>query len=443
MIPNTITLRKSIFLSLLLLLCITAANAANYCVAPMKLDNVFMTSGDTAFKAPVTNYGSETVTQITYALYDTMAQKEIDVRTITLQEPLLTGDTRALDIAFTPTPGKVSSYLMLTITAVNGHSNEASSAYTYVTCNTIAHKARKKRVLVEDYTGTWCGNCPRGIAVVEYLKRIFPEDVVCISIHDNSDGGYDPLDNKCYGSALTQKNSGRPTILLNRSGEKAYYWTDGETQVKNEKEKMTAMDIDVSAKWNDDSTAIEVTATATPCIDADSTNYAIGYVLIENGIKDPSLRQENYFWEWASLTDAPKEMDIFKNGGSVISGLTFDNVAVATKGVEYGVEGSLAGPSVADEPKTHSVTFDNLSQYRIIRNLDSLKVVAYVVDTSDGHIDNVAQCDIKSGMATGISKASINADKALPTRRYNLQGQLVESDYKGIVIEGGRKRVVK
>lgn len=45
-----------------------------------------------------------------------------------------------------------------------------------------------------------------------------------------------------------------------------------------------------------------------------------------------------------------------------------------------------------------------------------------------------------SGIATGIRSVEADADSHT---RYNLSGQRVGQDYRGIVIENGRKRVVK
>lgn len=56
------------------------------------------------------------------------------------------------------------------------------------------------------------------------------------------------------------------------------------------------------------------------------------------------------------------------------------------------------------------------------------------------------QCRINSvvvtvdASATGISSVET---KQMPTVRYNLAGQKVGTDYKGVVIENGKKMVVK
>ena len=44
----------------------------------------------------------------------------------------------------------------------------------------------KKRVLIEDYTGTWCGNCARVAYAVEQVK-LQTDKAVTVAIHDGND----------------------------------------------------------------------------------------------------------------------------------------------------------------------------------------------------------------------------------------------------------------
>ena len=76
-----------------------------------------------------------------------------------------------------------------------------------------------KRVLIEDYTGTWCGNCPRVAHAIELAKEQ-SDKIVSVAIHRASsnpaDGSYDPynFDSSTLESYLGM--SGYPKALLNR-----------------------------------------------------------------------------------------------------------------------------------------------------------------------------------------------------------------------------------
>lgn len=76
-----------------------------------------------------------------------------------------------------------------------------------------------KRVLVEDYTGTWCGNCPR---VSFAIERVFEQtsNAVAVGIHRSSsnpaDANYDPYNFDSSELEAILNMSGYPKALLNR-----------------------------------------------------------------------------------------------------------------------------------------------------------------------------------------------------------------------------------
>lgn len=76
-----------------------------------------------------------------------------------------------------------------------------------------------KRVLIEDYTGTWCGNCTRVLNAIELVKAQ-TDNIVLVGIHRSSsnpsDANYDPynFDSSALEDHLNM--SGYPKALLNR-----------------------------------------------------------------------------------------------------------------------------------------------------------------------------------------------------------------------------------
>ncbi len=78
----------------------------------------------------------------------------------------------------------------------------------------------KKRVLIEDYTGTWCGYCTRVAYAIDQVKTI-TDDVVTVAIHRSSsvpsNSNYDPYNFDSSQLELLFTNlSGYPKALLNR-----------------------------------------------------------------------------------------------------------------------------------------------------------------------------------------------------------------------------------
>ena len=109
---------------------------------------------------------------------------------------------------------------------------------TKYTLNTRTLKARrnvvvnptpieyKQYVLVEDYTGTWCGYCTQVSYAIEQLKKE-TNDAVVVAIHQ---GSYDPL---AFGQVSTMMSTfgvtGFPTAFIDRKSR----WTPPRTKQHN------------------------------------------------------------------------------------------------------------------------------------------------------------------------------------------------------------------
>lgn len=61
--------------------------------------------------------------------------------------------------------------------------NEALLDTTYTIANLPA--AQEKKVLVEDFTGVRCVNCPNGHAQIDLLKNTYPGRVIAVALHSN------------------------------------------------------------------------------------------------------------------------------------------------------------------------------------------------------------------------------------------------------------------
>jgi thiol-disulfide isomerase/thioredoxin len=99
----------------------------------------------------------------------------------------------------------------------NGVDSENTVEITYHDGSLIAFKSN---VMVEDYTGVWCGNCPR---VVESLKLASQQlganedQLIKVAIHRSSsnptDASYDPFN---FDSSAFEPNGGYPKAYINR-----------------------------------------------------------------------------------------------------------------------------------------------------------------------------------------------------------------------------------
>lgn len=157
-------------------------------VAPMTPGNVFLKMGDKETVVPLklTNWGDTEVTSISYTFYYTDKQVSEGPFVLNFDQPLKDGETREVKIPIKPGQKLGKEELLFNITQVNGQNNEASAGYAYLTCCTV-NKMPHKRVLVEDYAGMWCWHCPIGLVATDAIARMYPDDVVAVSVHKTDD----------------------------------------------------------------------------------------------------------------------------------------------------------------------------------------------------------------------------------------------------------------
>lgn len=141
-----------------------------------------------------------------------------------------------------------------------------------------------RRVLLEDFTGQRCVNCPKGTAIIEQLLEEYGDAVIAVGIH----GG--PLgfkgNAKMTGLATDVGDEYynhwqleyQPVGLVDRHG--AVNYTDWTKAVKDELAKVAPLDIMARADLSGDDIHITVTLTGTD----GNTNGKLQVWLLEDGI---------------------------------------------------------------------------------------------------------------------------------------------------------------
>ncbi|MGM9817203.1 MAG: choice-of-anchor J domain-containing protein [Lepagella sp.] len=90
--------------------------------------------------------------------------------------------------------------------------------YTDVTKSSIQNLTFEpvKRVVLEEYTGTTCPNCPQGIIAIENLENLFGDRFIPISIHTYTGDPYSNSALEAYSSALGLMAA--PSGMIQRNG---------------------------------------------------------------------------------------------------------------------------------------------------------------------------------------------------------------------------------
>ncbi len=364
--------------------------AAQGTLAPATVGKVYTLLAESGeAEVNLLNWGSTDVTSFTYTLYYMDTQKSSEPATVTLETPLTASEfQRKVRVPIDAGESLSTTDVIMNITAVNGGANNATVPYTYITRCTV-RKIPVKRVLCEEYTGLWCQYCPRGMVMMEALERLYPDRFVGIVAHK-----YDKLGSNAYTAIMNTYGSSTPSVWFDRDSKQTA--VDSREAFENQCKAVAMMNVGVSARWDKQHQNILVESEVEPCMTSESGNkYAVAYVLTASG-----LQSDNYVQAYSvgDLDDVDEtlfpEVKPFRGNATDIAGLTYNHVALASLGVDGGVDGSLPETLEPNVLQTHEVTFSNISQYNLIQDEKQLRVVAFVLNTTTNKVENAAWCNV-------------------------------------------------
>ena len=332
--------------------------------------------------------------------------------------------------------------LVVKVDKVNGVSNE--DAYSSTTIPVVAlNSVPKKRTLLEEYTGFWCGYCPRGYVGLEKLAELYPDDFVLISYHNGDELEIMPSSN--FPSPV----AGFPDAWMDRTTEVDAYYGSGNKEfgiaddMAASNKQFGQADIALSSKLNQRSSTLNIDAQVVFPYNLTDGDFAVEYVLTADGLKDAAWGQSNYYANGSMGT--PLYMDTFTNtSDGTVYGLTFNDVAVITSEM-LGGSGQTITTASDGTPVQLQYAFDlsqvlNTSGAPIIQNTENLKVVVLLIDKSTGAVVNANKAKI--GTTTGISIVEVR-NNSTENVCYDLAGRRIAQPAKGLYIVNGRKVVVK
>ena len=261
-----------------------------------------------------------------------------------------------------------------------------------------------KRVVVEEMTGDWCGNCPLGILCMEELEKTIGDKVIPVSIHNRDE--YDWADYYNF-LGLSAAPSGRvnrmekityPVVKLDNGSYSFTTVTGDETfkdYVVSELQSPAVADIKITeAEFYDGSANIGVKAEVNFAINASDVNYNILTLLVEDGLPG---RQSNYF---AGQTDPL--LGEWATGGSY-KNVKYLDVARSISGNSfYGEYGYI--PSVVKAGEIYSA--DITLPISAVESLDNCKVICMLIDVSTGYICNAYRLNNIGFDDTGVDEIS-------------------------------------
>lgn len=212
---------------------------------------------------------------ITFKLLDNQGQDTSADATFYVNNEIISGNTFS-----SPTPGAFN------VKATYEANDETLTSAT----KEFSVFIPKRKVVIEDYTGTWCGYCP-GVAVAIDEVRDVTNDVAVVAIHKQSAGVPDPLDfpRIIELQEMFDINNGFPKARLNRTID----WP--RPYLLEQVTAMAGNNTDVSIGINSQLTGSNLTVSVKVVYENGSTpGDKLVVYLLENGVVSP---QANYFNE--------------------------------------------------------------------------------------------------------------------------------------------------
>lgn len=356
------------------------------------------------------------------------------------------------EIEFTA-PDRVAPYeVSINITKCNGQPNQYGGSPVVIKCENLLRKVGR-RVVMEEFTGTMCGWCTRGIVGMERLAADYADDFIGIAIHQ-----FQSTDPMYLTSYAPLGFADAPKSMLNRQEMMdPYYGKTSSTcyAIKDEVERYMQQpakaDVKVEAVWTSASRS-QVNATADVEFLGSTGSYSIAYVLVANGVgsTSSSWQQQNFHYEFL-----PEELNIpaddplvayckgGENGKKYVT-MQYNDVAIGSSyaGTENKAESlpaTFAAGDHAENAFTLSMPTKTLLKNAI--NKDYVYVVALVID-ENGFIANAARAKVLTQEEADGIEIMQSAECGMQNY-YNINGQKVDAQYKGIVIINGKKVLKK
>lgn len=412
----------------------TAIDSTTY--APITLTNLG-SNGVRTFEVKATVGGESVTQQFRPAAADTIAARYGASHSYELKLPALKAD---------------GAYpLELQLTQINGVDVSEEGCKGEATVD-VRRFVPTHRTVMEEYTGTWCSNCPRGYAAMKALKRMYPDHFIGLAYHGASGYNKEPMRVMPVAS-FPMTVTGFPMASLDRLAViDPYYGSTTTNGFGMADEWLTQTltyalaDVEVKAALTPEGLEVNAEATVTSPRVLPDDRYKVEFVLVANGLKGEGSdwNQENGYTNATMSQFEIPEMSLFVGKGSAVSGLSYDDVVVATTRLTDD-DVHLVGPIEAYEPVLAKASFElsqvmNLDGESVIQDPTKLDVAALLIDTETGQVVNANLCTVDATeYVASVPGVRVDGKREGRGVMYDLTGRKLNvAPERGVYIYGGR-----
>ena len=339
------------------------------------------------------------------------------------------GGTHTVEIPFAAASELGKNAITLTVTKVNGAENACAIKTATGTLYTVEREFVKRSV-VEQFTGTGCGNCPSGHVAMHNMHNLYGDQFIGIALHQFNQS--DPMYNISYDLGFT----GAPQCMVNRSSGVLAPYEQMPEVLKASLNEIALAEVTVAGTFADEDTKVNATASVESLVAGD---YDIAFMLTADGLTGTttSWKQHNYFCKghsgnpYKSKSSMPEDIQFLWDKGSSYYE-TYDNVLIASSFVNEKNKATLptlvANGTVSSEYTLKMPTKVTLKK---ALKLDQVYVVAMLLDKTSGKIINAGKARVTG--STGIEDVTTGTE-ATVVARYTVNGVQVSAPVKGVNI---------
>ena len=344
-----------------------------------------------------------------------------------------------LPITFTSPAESGAFTVAVQVTKVNG---EANSLANTVAVSEFVNVDRwvDRNCVMEEFTGTGCGWCPRGMAGMDICRRYLGDRFVGIAYHLFNSS--DPM----YPTGVPNLGwSGAPSCIIDRAmfDVDPYYGTN-EIILHDFKARIEGIPglVDLqgtTAVLSEDRKTVTVNA----CIEAvEADDYEMFYVLLADSLTGTTFKQSNYYYQYDLSTigcyDDEDLIQKFVSGGewgSASPKVVYDDVAIATSYVnKVSKGGTLTMGKNEKQTASYTLTLPTKAVLKkAIENSWKLYAAVFAVG-SNGEVANAIRVKVdNTDSAAGID--GIQTDNEVQEAgRYSLDGRRVTRYTPGVQV---------
>ena len=335
------------------------------------------------------NKAAQTVNSVagTWAL-DGVDKGDFEVENLNIQA----GGAADVSISGISVDSEGEHKVSLTVNTINGNADEDmdNNAFAFGILTLDEGNGYPRRVLVEEGTGTWCGNCPRGIVGMEYMKENYPDSFIGVAEHSDDD-----MEAKSFLYMQTNffQKMGYPSCVVDRIPslliDPSKETLEPAVQQRLAVPSYLSIDLGTPSIVDDE---VVFAPQAVSCINS-TTPLRWAFILTEDHV-GPYM-QSNYYAD-----KSRGELEWWDEQGSEVEWY-FDEVARYTPECE-GFPGSF--PPEIDKGITLGIDFSmSLSS---LTNIEKSHLIAFVVNDDNGTVINSASFPLAKAMA-GIENNNV------------------------------------